>query len=210
MARQILKNSVELWQLSHTEAFYLDGAPINEKIDKHLLWDYILAEFSFMEIVEQDSITFHYRVLQFFKKYKYNIDKLVESQHFNYDPIDNFRWKQHLVRDVDSETHNDYRDNKNGNSENVHFISAFDDIPSPSNGTFVDTEHSRDTSKYNDDMSGDNNGTGAIDTDEVIERTGHADKSFQELIEEERKLSQFNIYNWIADKFSKELLIGIW
>lgn len=203
---QILKNSVELWQMNHPGAHYLDGAPLNDKIDKEDLWDLIQSEFNFMMVTEQDSTTYHYRVLQFFKIHKYNFDKLVDSQHFDYDPIDNFRWKQ--VTTADTSTQNRYTNNKDGNSEMVNLVSAFNDIPSPSGNTYNDTEKERDKNTYGENQNGNNSGT--VDFDETVTRTGHSEKSFQELIEEERKLALFNIYHFIANAFAKELLVGVW
>lgn len=39
---------------------------------------------------------------------------------------------------------------------------------------------------------------------------GNIGKSYQSLIEEERKQAQFNIYKWIARHFCRELLISLW
>lgn len=44
----------------------------------------------------------------------------------------------------------------------------------------------------------------------VEKKKGNLGKSYQSLIEEERRLAEFNIYKWIGNHFSKELLISVW
>lgn len=68
-----------------------------------------------------------------------------------------------------------------------------------------DTTRNDDATERTDENektgTGENEGTKKVGTDRV---------SFQELIQEQRDIVVFNIYNWISDKFAKEFLIQLW
>lgn len=52
--------------------------------------------------------------------------------------------------------------------------------------------------------------TTRTDEDEGTHKVGIDRITYQELIESQRKVVQFNIYNWIIDKVAKEFTIGVW
>lgn len=122
------------------------------------------------------------------------------------------------------------------NSTNTHYVSAFNQITEPDVATF----HDQDVLKLNDTTHEDVQGRGTMDRttdtgrDETEDRTENEDKNTREnentdtkegegvhkkgidkvtnqsLIEEQRRVVVFNIYNWIVDKVAKEVIVGVW
>lgn len=71
-----------------------------------------------------------------------------------------------------------------------------------------DTLSETDKGKLNEDIT-----KNEITDEGIVEdsyKYGNIGKSYQSLIEEERKQAQFNIYKWIARHFCRELLISLW
>lgn len=228
-----LGNSVQLWEMKHPGIKYFDGMKINAEINVDSLFNWLMYEYSSMETSEGDSGTFHDKVKYFFEIHDWNITKLVESTLLEYDPITDYRWIQtrEMTDDTDktenaTASKSDKRDNEW--SEKVKFkgtqinlVSAFNDIPSTLDNLH-DTEKDRTITKNTTDTSGNSNETGNDNTEsnkvgtigevlnETIARTGVQGKTYQELIEEERRQAEFNIYKWIGKHFCKELLIAIW
>lgn len=110
----------------------------------------------------------------------------------------------------------------------VHLVSAYNDNESPSGepSRYIDTEQYRDThsTSHNDQGTDDREilSTRGIkeDTnkdeelvegiDDSIRREGLKNNTFQDLIEKERKVAEFNIYKWIAKHFCLECCVAIW
>lgn len=244
-----LRDAVTLWEMEHPTSKFMDEFVINAEVNKDSLFDYLMYEYEGMQIIDGHSGIFHDRVRMFFEIHKWNIDKLAESLQFEYDPLQNYRWKQHRdmdrEQDVNSNTNRDvtttttegidtnttgsWDEQGKDSGEDVNLVSAFNDLPSKDK-PWVDTEHHRDIddSKYSKDGSS----TQTTHTDDVINtktdddtaktenldenvleditREGTNGVSYQELIEEERKQAEYNIYKWIGKHFCKELLVALW
>lgn len=235
-----LRDSVELWEYEHSGNKFMDAFSINAKVDKNTLLDYLLYNYGTLRSVETHTDAFHDMVDNFFKTHKWNIDKLAESLYFKYDPLGNTDWRQvqdydrgkqfdsvtdrdvnvDRTEDISTVKHWDER----GTSEETdrHYVSAYNDDNR-------DTPKTRDTIHKEYEESG--NETSNTDDDEniktaedieknentkeqidvIITKKGHdGNVSYQSLIEEERKQAQFNLYKWIGNHFSQELLICVW
>lgn len=109
----------------------------------------------------------------------------------------------------------------------VHLISAYNDTESPDdNNRYVDTEQYRDTHSATHSDSGtddrESNSTRGIKEDntknedlvegvkESIRREGTQNNAYQDLIEKERKVAEFNIYKWIGKHFCLECCVAVW
>lgn len=232
-----LENSVAIWEIKHPNDSYFDAMTLNAAISRDNLFNWLMYEYGEMEVIDGDSGAFHDRMKYFFEIHDWNISKLVESTALTYDPIKDYGWKQdrRLDRDVATTDNKTTTGTKNGtasgeweeerksNGQDVNLVSAFNDLPATIN-SLKDTEHDRVVSETkqiadgtnsettNETTSGKEDATGAVDEDvtEHIERTGTQGHSYQELIEEERKQAEFNIYKWIGRHFCKELLIAVW
>lgn len=227
-----LANAVELWEYQHSGTNFMNGFTIHKDVNKATLLDYLLYDYGELRTVETNSDAFHDAVDNFFKVHKWNIDKLADSMNLQYDTLGNVDWKQvqdfDRGQDFDSATDRDVgTDRKEGilkdeegtsDETDKHYVSAYNDDDR-------DTPKSRDTihKSYEETQSIDDSET--INTAEdifkteqtkenidlVITKKGHdGNISYQSLIEEERKQAQFNLYKWIGNYFSTELLICLW
>lgn len=178
-----------LWELNNPDKSYFDDIPIHAFVDKEALLDFIVMECGDLRVVDNNSGFFYERVRMFFKIHKWNIDKLCESQQYEYEPLDNYHSieDRKVDRDVafdsvtdrdqtddtvtdrgvteDEHTHKDWTDKGTTDEQDVHYISAYNDLESPEQiGTdklgrpiykFNDTEHDRDTIDVSYQKSGD-------------------------------------------------------
>lgn len=213
-----LLNIIELWEMQHSEKKFFDDCVIHALVDRNALLEYLLLEYGTMEPVDEHSELFHRRVVNFFEIHRWNIDKLVESQNFEYKPLDTYHGSEKRNEDISTieniDTGVTYEESGNSDTQTVNLVSAFNDVRSPSGNQYIDSEHDRQqqTGHYDKDGSSDTDTDRTKDEhqDENIVKEGNNGTSYQSLIEEERKQAQFNIYKWIAKHFSLELLVCVW
>lgn len=227
----VLRDAIELWEVMNNENYwdkiYLPES-VSKIVDRRTLGDYLEQQYGHMIISACDSTEFRKRILTFFQIHAWNIDKLAKSTAFEYEPLNDYHGIQELNRTLDRTTKDitddDWTEKGRSYSQNANLVSAFNDNESPEQaGTddygnpiyrYKDTEHHRDL--YNDNYS--KSGTddkivdGKLDDiiGEKITKSGNTGRTYQSMIEEERKQAQFNIYKWIAKHFSIELLVCIW
>ena len=121
-----------------------------------------------------------------------------------------------------------YENDGSTGGTDVHLISAFNDTESPigTPSRYVDSEQYRDThSATHEDQGTDDReiqGSRGIkeDTtkdeelvegiDDSIRREGLKNNTFQDLIEQERRTAEFNIYKWIGKHFCLECCVAVW
>lgn len=191
----------------------------------------IIEEYAEMECAHTTTTTFYRHNMNFFRHYYPIIRKLLDTNDLQYDPLDNYHGKEKRVRDRDqtvdtkddkgwSESGKDDGDwglNGSSNGTNTNYVSAFNDRNN-------DTEHHRDVSSDGYNREGDNHktysksgteddvkkDTTAEDITDTIERSGNNGKPYQDLVEMQRKVAVFDIYDWIMTKWCKEMMIGVW
>lgn len=241
-----LSDSVELWKIANPNKEWFNfTVDTNGILNRDALWNYLYLEYCDMRIIEPHSQIFHDRVEMFFDIHRWNIDKMVATMELKYNPIEDFRWHQHRKMDRDqtvdtdvehglTETENqttneDWSDSGSSNGSEVHLVSAFNDVPSPTGDNpphYEDTEEYRDVTSEHHENEGDRdvvvddsrrldedttkNEVTDEDVHEDIDKFGINDHTYQELIEQERKQAEFNIYKWIARHFGKECMIAVW
>ncbi len=222
----ILSNSVELWLMNHTNKKYLTGIDIHPDIDRDRLLEYLLKEYGSLTTLAHTSEEFHSEVDNFFAIHKWTFDRLVATMSLQYNPIENYNKTIDNREDEDKtgrivdDTTSTSKVNNDGTSNynNTNFVSAFNQIPS-NTPPYNDSESTRNvsgsatTSKI-DSSSDSNKTTSTTDTRDKTEHTLEkglvGDKTYQRLIEEERKQAMFNIYKRIGNIFADELLLGVW
>lgn len=195
---------------------------LTEKINRQALIDYLMDEYADMEVIDNNSKVYYRKINNFFLVHKWNIDKLAETLEFDYNPIWNShhfeheKWARDETINEDTYRDDDWTEHGTTHEQDVHGVSAYNDtqgtIESP-----IDTEDYRDVMDVNYSKEGTDDTTTDKDTVEDedytgdIEKWGHdPNKTYQELIEQEREQAQFNIYKWIASHFCNEMLIAIW
>lgn len=191
---------------------------LDQRLNKNVLAGILLDECGAMRCLYETTDTFKYFSDNFFKKYSWNITKLVDSINFEYDPLKNknIEWTEttDIEQNLDTgEERNKGNTGTQGNSytaEEVNTISAMNssnyepDNKSNTSGssTRTDNLHEQITASKDEDLTWD-------ETDTHVE-SGTNDMAYQDLIEKERKQAQFNVYNWIAKKYAHELFLLVY
>lgn len=204
--------------MQHPNEGFFDAITIHADVNKKDLLNFLLLEYSEMRTIDGNSERFYLHVINFFNIHKWNIDKLIESQNFTYNPLDTYHGTEHRTEDISTvenvDTDVDYHEDGSGSTHTVNFVSGFNDVRSPNGKTYIDSEHDRQeqTTSYEKDGNSttDKDRTQEVGEDEHIKKEGNDGKTYQSLIEEERAQAEFNLYKWIARHFSRELLVCVW
>lgn len=203
-----------------------EGAQIDERLDKHVLAGVLLDKCGAMNCIYETTATFKYFSDNFFKKYEWNITKLVDSVNLRYDPLKNksVTWTEttDIAQNLDTdETSDKDRERKNTGTQGSSYTESETNTVSAMNSSNYEPDNKRDTTgsntrtdNLNEKIDESNTRTKNEDltwdeTDEHIE-SGMVNGTYQDLIEKERKQAQFNVYNWIADKYAKELFLLVY
>ena len=191
-----LIESIEVWKIRNPDTDYLDSVEMDSRLDKALLMDLLLSEYSEMDVVNTNSIAMHTAVENLFKKYKDNIKRLLDTLDLEYNPIDNYKTVEKRTLGI---TESENKGN-NYSGEDTKYVSAYNQLDNS------DTKERRDVSETDEYSTSEGN----TNEDETILKTGMVNGNYQDLISKERELAKFNIYNYILQIFAKELLIAQW
>ena len=101
--------------LDDIESIFAD-IDIDARLDKHVLIGSILDECGAMDAIYTTTPTFKYFSDNFFKKYKWNIGKLIDTLEFQYNPLENKKldWVEttDIRQDLDTSEQTDAERNK--------------------------------------------------------------------------------------------------
>lgn len=187
---------------------------LDNRVDKQVLVGALLDECGAMRCLYETTATFKYFSDNFFKKYAKNIEKMWDTLEYEYDPLVNkeLEWVEEtdITQNLDTEE-NRNKDNTGtqGNVyEETNTVSAMNsnnyspDNKSNSSNTRTDNFNEQVDATKNEDLTWD-------ETDSHREK-GIVNMAYQDLIEKERRVAEFNIYNWISKKYAKELFLLIY
>ena len=187
---------------------------LDSRVDKEVLVGALLDECGAMRCLYETTATFKYFSDNFFKKYAKNIEKMWDTLEYEYDPLVNkeLEWVEEtdITQNLDTEE-NRNKDNTGtqGNVyEETNTVSAMNsdnyspDNKSNSNNTRTDNFNEQVDATKNEDLTWD-------ETDSHKEK-GIVNVAYQDLIEKERRVAEFNVYNWISKKYAKELFLLIY
>lgn len=217
----------------------LQDYALDNRLDRNVLNKVIIRELGTMRPFSTDTKIFKFMLDNFFDKWNYNIGKLIDTMYYEYDPIGNKKLNRTLnendskelgetehresTADIDNTdtytTNTDQDVTENNTSENT--VSAYDSstyqpkektVTNNTSRTDNDVEHSGETTS---DISSD------VDTKHDLNESNEhhlgenitgkdGDESYQSLIEQERELAQFNIYDWILKQMRKELFLLVY
>ncbi len=184
---------------------------LDERLDKNVLMQEILRYSAKSHPIYDTCATFKYGVETFFKKWKLQIGKLVDTYYFEYNPIwnkDGTITENHFserARGEDKSDDYNETDIETGNTENT--VSAYNsstyqpyDNTSTSNNRKLESGRDTDTDEKES----------IAENTKRIEQGNIGVTTTQSMISEERAIQEFNIYSWIADKFQNELFLNVW
>ena len=259
--------------LNDTDWLYGD-IDIDDRLDKDILIDSIIDQCGAMRAIYNTTPIFKRFSDNFFKKYKWNIGKLIDTLELKYDPIINksVNWTETTSIEQNLDTEEGIEENREksntgtqtkadtgtqtkadtgtqtkadtGTQSNVYnetqenTISAMnsstyqpdnkketdgdntrtDNLTSTRTDNLTSTRTDNLTSTRTDDLSETINATNDRNKNENLtweetdthKEDGLNNITFQELIEKERKVAEFSIYNWITKKYAKELFLLVY
>lgn len=211
-----LIDSINLWRLQNQNEFYFNDIVLDERLNKEDLYNMILTEYMNMLVLYANPQLFKTTVKLFFLKNKERISDLIDTTVLNYDPLENYSTVETGKLDrtgtkgftqADNRTENIARD---GNTTSTHYVSAFNNVQGE------DVEQNRDVIEAKEKVVDTENYTSAQDTntkdnEETRDtKKGITNLTYQDLVEKQRKVVQFSIYEWILKEFAKDLLVAIW
>lgn len=211
-----LIDSINLWRLQNQNEFYFNDIVLDERLNKEDLYNMILTEYMNMLVLYANPQLFKTTVKLFFLKNKDRISDLIDTTVLNYDPLENYSTVETGKLDrtgtkgftqADNRTENI---NREGDTTSTHYVSAFNNVQGE------DVEQNRDVIKAKEKVVDTENYTSAQDTntkdnEETRDtKKGITNLTYQDLVEKQRKVVQFSIYEWILKEFAKDLLVAIW
>lgn len=201
----------------------LQDYALDNRLDRNVLNKVIIRELGTMRPFSTDTNVFKFMLDNFFDKWSYNIGKLIDTMYYEYNPIGNKNLNRTLTEtehrestaDIDNtDTYTTNTENtEDTDTTNTKTVSAYDSPsyqPKEQDSGTKDTtitngvEHSGETTS---DISSD------VDTQHGLNESisgKDGDESYQTLIEQERELAQFNIYDWILKQMRKELFLLVY
>lgn len=212
-------------ELDDIEAIYAD-IEIDSRLDKSVLCGVLLDECGAMNSIYNTTTTFKYFSDNFFKKWKWSISKLIDTMELDYDPIYNMNkeWVEETKIEQNLDTAEGVEENRNkkntGTTEHEYgedeerTISAMNsDNYEPDNKSEQSGNNKR-TDNLNEDIKSESerNKNEALTWDETDthKEKGTNNVIIQDLIQKERKISDFSIYGWIAKRYAKELFLMVY
>ena len=297
-----LLDIIETYNIMHDKplddmgSIYAD-IDIDERLDKDILIGALLDQCGAMRVIYETTPTFKYFSDNFFKKYKWNIGKLMDTLELRYDPLINKKldWTEttDIEQNLDTEeekSENRSKDNTGTQTNNNTGTQTTNDTGTQTKadtgtqtrkdtGTQTTEDTGTQENQYADnqentisamnasayqpdnmkDTTGNNTRTDNLQSErtdnlqsqrtdnlqsqrtdnlqsqrtdnlnETIEASAARDKSeqlvwdetdthsetgmtgdAQSLIEKERKIAQFSIYNWITKKYANELFLLVY
>lgn len=185
---------------------FFDDADIDNRLDKDEIKMAILERCGTLLPLYTNTEMFKSFSDSFFKQRKNIISKLIDSTEFEYNPIANYDSTEEVTRKYDEKTTNQNQTigNSTRNSAQENNVSAYDsDVYQPK-------EKLVGTTNDNDTTNGSGSGTSDITENLTTRKRGNIGvTTTQQMIEAERKVVLFNVYNWIAIEFEQKFFICV-
>lgn len=189
----------------------LQDYTLDKRIDREQMNKIIVKELGSCRPFVHESTVFKFALEEFFNKYNYNIGKLIDTMYLEYNPLSDKK----LETEMDDAEHryskgdidNTDRYKTETNADNKGNVSAYDSAAyQPKEQDIIDQEvnHSGETTS---DIES------TVDTERknLKTETGlNGQRSYQDLIKQERKLAEFNIFNWIIQRMREELFLLVY
>lgn len=172
---------------------------LDERIDKNIMNTIIIKELGASKPITTDPDMFKILLDAFFSKYALNITKLVDTMYLEYNPLFNKDLVEgehrHSTGDIDN------TDSYTTGQSSEDKVSAYDaSAYQPKDMSTASTTHNGETTS---DIES------TVQTDRYI-KGKDGPESYQSLVEQERRLAEFNIFNWIIKQMRKELFLLVY
>lgn len=206
---------------------FFDDYVLDNRIDKDVMNTTIISELGAMIPLTTNPDLYKILFDNFFKKYASNISKLLDTMYYEYNPLHNKDLVEtehrESVGDIDNtdkyttktEQNEDAEQNEDIDGTVEQQVSAYDTSayqPKQKEDTITSSKRTNDIITTND-VEHEGETTSDIESTVDLERniTGKdGQDSYQSLISQERKLAEFNIFNWIIKRMREELFLLVY
>lgn len=203
--------------LDNIDSLFTD-AWLDERLDKHVLAGVLLDKCGAMRCIYETTSTFKFFSDNFFNKYRWNIEKLVDTVEAEYNPLVNKKLTWTETTDIEQNLDTDEdRSKQNTGTQGAIYSESETNTISAMNSNTYEPDNKRDisgsntrTDNLNESINASKDENLTWDETDVHTEEGIINTTYQDLIEKERKQAQFNVYNWIADKYAKELFLLVY
>ena len=201
-----LIDSLDLYsQLNDSDDMFLmlKDYTLDSRIDREMLNRIIVKDLGNLRPITTNTRILKMLIEEFFNKYNYNIMKLLDTMYINYDPLTNknITETEHRESTGDIDNTDTYHTDTGVDTEDT--VSAYNETtyqPKAKKQQDGTTDHSGTTTS---DIRSD------VDTNKTVIGKDSPD-TYQSLIEQERKLADFNIFVWIIKHMRKELFLMVY
>lgn len=172
---------------------------LDNRIDKDVMNTVIIKDLGGMRPITTNADLFKILLDTFFNKYSSNIKRLVDTMYLEYNPLDNKNITETENRESTGDIDN--TDTYTTTKDDEDKTSAYD------SSTYQPDKKYDSTVGHEGETTSDIHST--VDTTKsVVGKDGS--ESYQSLIEQERRLAEFNIFNWIIKQMRKELFLLVY
>ena len=188
---------------------------IDNRVDRNVLNTTIISELGAARPITTDPDLFKMLLDNFFNQYSGNITKLVDTMYLEYSPLNNKDMhrivgeNEHRYSKGDIDNTDNYDNRHGGKVTEEEQVSAYDSNEyQPKDKKITSPE---DTLHHEAKTTSDIEST--VDSDKGIDEHIYgkdSQPSYQTLIEQERKIAEFNIYNWIIKRMRQELFLLVY
>lgn len=220
-----LRSMCEIYAINkRSENIYLifNDYVLDERLNKDTLNELIMLELGERKCYWRHTALLKTAIDNWFATHEYNIKKLLDTTEFEYNPIYTKDFYEDFVsnKNKDRKQTEDNTDvtsttSSNATSEDstsTNEVSAYDSAgyqPQDKNTASTNsTSNTTSTSTDNEDKDLSENIKEGLGS--KLHHYGKTnDESYADIIEDERRLVLFNVYDWIINQLDSELLIGI-
>ena len=212
---------------------------LDDRIDRDIMNTTIISELGGARPITTDPDLFKILMDNMFKKYSNNITKLVNTMYLEYNPLHTkditrtidegihrevgeteHRYSKGDIDNTDKYDTNTDEDEK-GTTTTENTVSAYDSntyqpkdksVVTPNTHLDHDVHHEAETTSDIESTVDTDKGTEEQHDRDLTEHIVGKDSmpSYQTLVEQERKLAEFNIYNWIIKQMRHELFLLVY
>lgn len=199
--------------LNHSNDMFLmlQDYVLDSRIDREQMNKIIVKELGNCRPFVHESTVFKFALEEFFGKYNYNIGKLIDTMYLEYNPLND-----KVMRITEEET--EHRDST-GDIDNTDDYKTETDADNKGNVSAYDSTGYQPKEQDVIDQEVNHHGETTSDIESTVDTEKHRAKdevglngsrSYQDLIKQERKLAEFNIFNWIIQRMREELFLLVY
>lgn len=215
-----MRSTMSLLGLYQWDSSVLDGLDLPAELDKETMRDNLLMECAELEILYTDPDFLKLAIGAWAKKEKPIWEHLCETLHYDYNPIENYDRNESWTDENSHEntTTNNGSMTNNGSSDSTGTSSTTDEVSAYNQ---ADAMTPRQKSTTNN--TGKNTNTDTSTTEGTVNENGSANATrtgrthgnigvttTQEMIEEERRVAEFRIYDYIIKSFKQRFCLLVY